>query len=242
MKYETLNGTYVFGDIHQKVERVERFLSRHKPNRVIWLGDYFDDFGDTPEQAGRMARYLKHLIDARPQDTFLLGNHDISYLLGDECKEFDQFHSYGYTHDKNKQIQRHFPRDYWRKLKLYHVQDNVVFSHAGMHGNFSSTVSISLVYRDGLDYLLDKKFTYYDLTLLGNMNGPLWIRDRLTVNNNFCQVFGHTHYDLPVIKYGFQTWNVNLDCSHNFCGVFREDHFNKISLHQGIESAMLKYE
>lgn len=52
------------GDIHQapNLEQIETEISRMAPDRTIFLGNYFDQWGDTPEDAPRTA-----LVEMEPR-------------------------------------------------------------------------------------------------------------------------------------------------------------------------------
>jgi hypothetical protein len=63
----------IIPDIHHKVGMVERIRANHPGMPAIFLGDYFDDFYDTPAHMEVTCRWLKQAI-GRGQDTFLLGN------------------------------------------------------------------------------------------------------------------------------------------------------------------------
>ena len=51
----------IIPDLHEarNLDAVENALRREQPTRTIFLGDYFDQFGDTPDDASRTARWLK---------------------------------------------------------------------------------------------------------------------------------------------------------------------------------------
>lgn len=69
------------GDIHQapNLEQIEATIARENPDRVIFVGDYFDQWHDHPDHAAKTARWLKQSL-ADPKRVHLLGNHDLHYL------------------------------------------------------------------------------------------------------------------------------------------------------------------
>lgn len=81
----TSKTTLVIPDIHNNFAQAEawiRYFDTRFPERVsqvVFLGDYFDDFGDTPEIALGVAEWLKHSIQ-QPNRVHLIGNHDLAYL------------------------------------------------------------------------------------------------------------------------------------------------------------------
>jgi len=75
--------TIIVSDLHEPPDSVlaeiEAMIAREAPERVVFLGDYFDQLGDTPGDVTRMARWLKASLADRRR-THLVGNHDASYL------------------------------------------------------------------------------------------------------------------------------------------------------------------
>lgn len=71
----------VIGDIHHHTVEAELVIARHSGRfrTVVFLGDYFDDFGDTPERMQSTCRWLKESLQ-HPDRIHLLGNHDLSFL------------------------------------------------------------------------------------------------------------------------------------------------------------------
>lgn len=82
--------TIVVGDLHLKATRVlpalDRLIDAEKADRVVFLGDYLDDWDATPEDFERECAALVKWADKRRADgldlVFLLGNHDLEYLRG----------------------------------------------------------------------------------------------------------------------------------------------------------------
>ena len=79
-----MTRTLIIPDVHNATERVEEVISEQGAgcDRIMLLGDYFDQFHDTPADAERVARWLM----ASTQDSrriHLLGNHDLPYLAGE---------------------------------------------------------------------------------------------------------------------------------------------------------------
>jgi hypothetical protein len=64
----------IIPDIHQKIGLVDRIRGERPGIPAIFLGDYSDDFHDTPAHMEVTCRWLKQAI-GREQDMFLLGNH-----------------------------------------------------------------------------------------------------------------------------------------------------------------------
>ena len=71
---------FVCPDLHEapNLDEVEAAIWREAPSRTVFLGDYFDQFYDTPDDAARTARWHKGSL-AEPNRVHLWGNHDLAY-------------------------------------------------------------------------------------------------------------------------------------------------------------------
>lgn len=116
----------VIGDVHNKTAYADSYLKRWEGS-VVFLGDYFDNFDDSPDDAINTAVWLKHSLQ-QPNRIHLIGNHDFHYMLpvgsGTYCS--------GYTLDKHKAIANIFSQGDWSQLKYFHAINNCWFSHAGV--------------------------------------------------------------------------------------------------------------
>ena len=80
MPSKTVTKEIIIPDLHQRHGWVDAYLSKRKHDRAIFLGDYFDDFDDTVDEAVATAKWLKSHLDD-PDKVLLYGNHDIHYML-----------------------------------------------------------------------------------------------------------------------------------------------------------------
>lgn len=75
----------IIPDIHNDFVTAEQIIKKESPTKVIFLGDYFDQFNDTPTIAYQVAQWLKKSLKD-PDRIHLIGNHDISYMTnGDQA-------------------------------------------------------------------------------------------------------------------------------------------------------------
>lgn len=123
--------TIIISDLHNRVYWIEDTLSSPllRPyDRVIFLGDYFDDFGDTSEDALRSAEWLKKSL-YKPNRIHLYGTHDLWYRF--------PYNPYiaasGNTVEKEKVIGSILGERDWNLLRLYHFEQNFLMTHAGVH-------------------------------------------------------------------------------------------------------------
>lgn len=117
----------VIGDIHTHYEKVERIIGKyHKTHKFIFVGDYFDQFGDTPEINASTAHWLKTTMEEHPNWIFLKGNHDEIYdpRVNVMCS--------GYSTAKKTAINEVLSIEDWDKLKYFHFENKWWFSHAGI--------------------------------------------------------------------------------------------------------------
>ena len=80
--------TLIVPDVHTATAQVEAVIRKHGIGceRVVLVGDYFDEFHDTPADAERVAKWLiKSAQDARR--VHLIGNHDLRYIGGEATAE-----------------------------------------------------------------------------------------------------------------------------------------------------------
>lgn len=120
--------TLVIPDIHNHVDSADEWIERFPADRIIFLGDYFDNFGDTPEDAERTARWLRDSL-AQPNRIHLWGNHDLPYGFVSE----PSLYCPGFTPKKSELVSQVLNWDeHWSRLKLVHFEREYAFSHAGI--------------------------------------------------------------------------------------------------------------
>ncbi len=128
--------TIIIPDLHLKWAQADQILSWEEPfDRAVFLGDYFDQFGDTPEQNAAMARWLRGKLEdpsanssGQARYVFCIGNHDWSYMWPHNPWVFCS----GFSDAKQSAILRELPIELFRRLKLYHVEQGILCSHAGL--------------------------------------------------------------------------------------------------------------
>lgn len=143
-QYET---RLIIPDIHHNVGLVDRIRDSHPGVPAIFLGDYFDDFFDSPADMEVTCRWLKQALKSA-QDTFLLGNHCFAYLSYEAGARWG--YCAGWTVAKQQVFHQHFPGDTLLKscTWLAHCQGWVI-SHAGVTRKLYRAFSK----RDGFDGL-----------------------------------------------------------------------------------------
>ncbi len=179
---------YAVGDVHGMRESLEKLISLlplSPDDHLLFMGDYVDR---GPDPCG----VVEYLIDlsARYRCTFLMGNHEAMFLsfLGWEGPAFfggeaflqnggdTTLQSYGYF-DSEEDFQ--LPKEheeFYRKLKLYHLEGQYAFVHAGL-----SRDSLRL---SDIQYALDHE----------RPRSLLWQRTTIDLPHNLgvTIVYGHT--------------------------------------------------
>lgn len=125
-----MKRTLIISDIHLRWKLVDNIINEESPDEIIFLGDYFDDFGDTPVKNLVMAEWLVHSLE-QPNRIHLMGNHDIMYGARDR-----NYRCSGYNEDKEYLINTVMTRDHWKKFQMYYWLDDILCSHAGVHVHF----------------------------------------------------------------------------------------------------------
>lgn len=119
--------TLVIPDIHHRTRTVAAIIEHERPDLVIWLGDWFDDFGDNEEISRRTASFLVERINNHPDDIFIWGNHDTHYAFPGKhtlCSGFSQA-----KHRVISEIMR--PR-HWDRFEWYVWHKRWLMTHAGL--------------------------------------------------------------------------------------------------------------
>lgn len=126
-----------FSDLHLRHKIVDEVLSWETDyDKVIFANDIFDQFGDTPEQNGVAAAWLKEKIND-PRNIFLYSNHTVSYTWPQNpwayCSGFDP--------QKAREIYKNITKVDLLKQKIAWAEDGIIYSHAGFHRDWFAYVA-----------------------------------------------------------------------------------------------------
>ena len=142
--------TLVIPDIHNKTAKVSAILEHELYDQVIFLNDVFDDFGDTPEIAYRVAWWLKDRLQD-PRNIFLHSNHTTSYMYDQNRNAYCS----GFEDEKARAIREVLTYSDFKQFKSYHVQDGILFTHAGLSNRLLKNHHVSPKNIVDLDYVAD---------------------------------------------------------------------------------------
>lgn len=206
--------TLVLGDTHgtsfwKLITHIEQ------PNRVIFIGDYFDSFDiKLNEQLNNFLDIMQYKKDAKDVEVVcLIGNHDHHYFpeIGDTGTSGYQYmgsFQIGPVLDANRE-----------HLQIAYAFDDFLFTHAGVSSKFMDSVfgvdgwSVATIVEQ-LNELFKykpntftfgnavsfKKLSFLDPTGDNEEQSPIWIRIRSLMRANkdtelkktYKQVVGHT--------------------------------------------------
>lgn len=211
----------IIPDVHNHSDRAEKIIQHVKADQIIFLGDYFDDFNDTAHDVTETAAWLRWSVNQENR-IHLCGNHDIHYWFKDNrdtrCSGFEQY--------KSVAINNILGPEHWNKLKFFHVLDDWILSHGGVHpywidaNKFRNNESVEITQEELVKKLeRDSKQCIKDLTKGGHhwfiiagfsrsrapfAGGLLWcdFNQEFEPIKGIHQIVGHTP-DRHVVRWNF---------------------------------------
>lgn len=220
-----MNDVIIIPDIHHKTAIVDEILARHANiERRVFLGDVYDDFGDSPEIARHTAMWHKEML-YDPRNIFLLGNHDATYMSGGflTCS--------GYSWAKQAVIDAVMEREDWLRSLLSIEVNGWLLSHAGYHpslyrdqpGDRKTTEDAALQFVEKHRWqdcpaLLEAGRARGGRAEVGGVTWLDWNREFVPIPG-VRQIVGHTRGDEPRVN----GENVCIDCDLNWYGIIRPD-------------------
>lgn len=186
--------TIILPDLHTGFARAEAIINDEKPDNIIFIGDYFDAFGDSLNETLQIAEWLKKSL-TEPNRIHLLGNHDLTYLN-------TEFHCSGFTQDKLTIIKS--TNIDLTKLQHYCWIGDWLCTHSGLSNEFFNAYKTKN--QNVNDFLQElstdqegKKRLYDASPYRGGQHafaGILWCDYEEFIDiPNLKQIFGHTHGD-----------------------------------------------
>lgn len=204
-------GTIVVGDIHGKLDIFEALLE-DKNQSFVFVGDYVDSFANNYDEQVELLDLLIDTARVRDNITFLMGNHEASYML-------PRMRCSGWSYRIQDAIDDRFDV-LLSILKYYAVVENYLITHAGVSAawlprNIEKNVAAVAAYLETRpDKLYDIGSSRGGWAAIG---GPLWCdhyydyRDIKGLN----QVFGHSarrELDDPPGIFKMYDYDYNVDC------------------------------
>jgi hypothetical protein len=191
--------TLVLGDTHGR-PHWKQIVASESPDRVIFIGDYFDSFDNTAvEQMHNFQEIIDWKQSGQSEVIMLIGNHDYHYMRG-----VTQYYS-GYQSGARPAIEQLLYENRQHMQMCYQMGD-FLFTHAGVSydwlkiNKWEGWESVEEKVNDLWEYTPNVfgfagRDPYGDSTI----SSPIWIRpyslqkaNRDTLRDQFIQVVGHT--------------------------------------------------
>lgn len=184
------------GDIHTKlwiIDAVKKIADNY--DRVVFVGDYADDWDSEPLDTIRTWEALYSLKQSDPEKYhFVVGNHD--YIYVHKTPTISSGYSAGTQFMLNLPENRHL-KNWIETIPLAFEIDDVIYSHAGFTQTWYKKAE------------WNKDMTAYEVSGLWQDDSPLWVRPDTDNEDLYIprrQVFGHTPSET--------CWEVQ---PHNWC-------------------------
>lgn len=254
----------IIPDVHNQIDRVERILKSESYDKVIYLGDFFDSFGEEfTELTIKTCEFLLQIVFPDPRSVIILSNHDVSYVGRNPITLCS-----GYTKAKNQTIKSFIKEEHRKFFKWFHIENNILFSHGCLNKSYipevlikkNSLESMNLLnewlsyeskqaYKTILDpfgsnhWFLNAGFTRGGNSTFG---GLLWGDTREFIQlNGLSNIFGHTPNKTPVLinksgKYEINDFSkdIILDGTNS---IALDTHLNHYGLLNGNKLTIKKY-
>jgi predicted MPP superfamily phosphohydrolase len=198
--------TIVLGDTHGR-SVWKLIVNMEKPDRVIFIGDYFDSYDLTAvEQMHNFNEIIEYKESSKAEVVLLIGNHDHHYYpeignTGTSGYQYGAAAAIGKVVDDNRQ-----------HLQMAYSFDNFLFTHAGVSPVFmDDTFGADGWDKDNIVELLNEKMKYqpkafefsgFESSGDNTTQTPIWIRPRSLMSankkherglkNDYIQIVGHT--------------------------------------------------
>lgn len=208
----------VIPDLHNRVHVAVDIINNEndKVDQFLFLGDYFDDYEDTPDDVRNTGLFINEYIND-DRFKFLIGNHDVQYIIDHPafaCKG-------SWKREKHDAINEVINVNAWEKMLWTHIDNKWLFSHAGVvwEGLFDQQKhdgNLNLEIQNVIEGDLDKS------VVLG-YGGTYWDKDFFNRSvyaegDGFLynQIFGHTVlYDWKCTQYiGYRAYNIDTHNQH----------------------------
>lgn len=195
--------TVCFGDIHG-LSIWENILDKENPDKVIFLGDYFDpynaDLNLTMYENFEAILALKDKMNDKC--ILLIGNHDFHYITN-----LDQSSRWSYV--THKRISKTLRDLYVKKdLVFAHQQGKYLFTHAGVNKFWlreRAKLNPEDFTAEQINNLPLQLFGFDSISrdVYGDdpLQSPIWVRPKTLLQNQiegFIQVVGHTRTPMAI--------------------------------------------
>jgi len=244
--------TIIISDLHNRVSWVEKALassSLQPYDKVIFLGDYFDNYNDTKKAAEKTALWLKQSLQ-QPNRIHLIGTHDLFYMY--PHNEFLMVS--GNSKSKARVISKVLDFNDIKKLYMFAFEQQFLISHAGVHtlliNDFikrnniainktdvndlithviepATTKALFYAVKGQMDAWIDAGYSRRGFQPVG---GIIWLdwNTEFEPVPHINQIVGHTEIIIPDIKFDPVSVNFNIDTKNKHIGIIENGLFSVI--------------
>lgn len=238
--------TLIIPDLHLKWQTADKIINHVAADKIVFLGDYFDDFGDDYRDNLIMAEWLAASLE-QSNRIHCMGNHDINYAIPHRAYKCS-----GYEAGKDYAINSVLKEKDWKKLKLFTWVGSWLCSHAGLHKYFYTDFCGQNEFKPWLENICDEAMEnafglrHPDPILRAGYSrggnslygGIMWCdRKEFVPINGVNQIFGHTPCKKPIwiVKNdpnsADYTQNLSLDVSHAQYYAIHDSVNDKVTIH-----------
>ena len=173
-------------------------LSIENPDKVVFIGDYFDGYDDRDE-VGNFLEIVEYKEKTNAEVVLLLGNHDHHYL-----PEVGNSGVSRYQYKKAKMLEGLMEK-YKHYFTMAHREEDILFTHAGVtktfmnqtfgDGNWNTNNLVELINQAFRKDPNIFAFNGFDFSGDDITQTPIWVRPYSLLIDavpDFTQVVGHT--------------------------------------------------
>lgn len=224
-----MNRILVIPDVHGRSFWREPIKEIDNFDKVIFLGDYMDPYGDeaTYEEALQSLKDIISLKKENPNKVILLiGNHDCQYMFDEYCAATSARPRFDYEHHKE------IEQVYEENEKLFQIAwdcDNekygkILFTHAGVTKGFEGICGLEANQINKF-FLEEMSGTIPNIVGLASIScyrggwekygSPVWADVREHLNDpvaDIFQIFGHTYLKEPIFEENFAMLDTGDTC------------------------------
>jgi predicted MPP superfamily phosphohydrolase len=219
--------TIIIGDVHGTTHWKD-ILDFENPNRVIFIGDYFDGYDNNVNEIQNFKNIIQYKNYNVCEVILLIGNHDHHYF-----PEIGYTGTSRYNLKKATKIEK-LVNDNRSSLQIAYQLDNILFTHAGVSKTFMDSLfgegkwdnRIVATELNNLFRFNPHAFEFDGVDSHGDdiSQTPIWIRPRSLVADaipNYLQVVGHTQFN-------------NIKMHKNICFIDTMQHSREYLIYDGV--------
>jgi len=197
-----VNKIVILGDIHGR-NIWKSIIEKENPDKVIFMGDYFDSFIITSiEQLNNFRDIINFKRNSEREVILLYGNHDHHYMrVGETYSGYQAPMQFDFENELREAIKGNL-------IQIAYTYDDLLFTHAGVStvwlDKWLPETTMETLVNDLNELLLyqPKAFNFAGFDPYGNsqISSPIWIRMTSLLRSNrnqpikktYRQVVGHT--------------------------------------------------